>query len=128
MGTILYRNNNYTNPVVDVVYCAADSSTVYVVNGFEPPTDGYITSITSCPAATLEPTSTPQPTTYDVYTVCSDLVTRYYVDHYTSNFNFSIVNGVCCSKDATNVNMDYINTNYPSATYQTIINTECICN
>jgi hypothetical protein len=128
VGTVVYRNNNYTNPVVGIVYCAADSSTVYVVNGFEPPTDGYITSITSCPAATLEPTPIPQPTTYDIYTVCADLVTRYYVDYYTSNFNFAIVNGVCCSKDVTNVTLDYINTNYPSATYQTINNTQCVCN
>jgi len=127
IGTILYRNNNYTNAVTPTVYCAVDSETVYVV-GTPSNTDGEITSITSCPAATLEPTPIPEPTTFDVYTVCSDLVTRYYVDHYTSNFNFSIVNGVCCSKDATNVSMDYINTNYPSATYQTIINTQCICN
>ena len=128
VGTVVYRNNNYTNPVVGIVYCAADSSTVYVVNGFEPPTDGYITSITSCPTATLEPTPIPQPTTYDIYTVCADLVTRYYVDYYTSNFNIAIVNGVCCSKDFTNVTLDYINTNYPSATYQTINNTQCVCN
>jgi hypothetical protein len=72
VGTILYRFNNYTSPIVDVVYCAADSSTVYVVNGFEPPTDGYITSITSCPTATLEPTPIPEPTAYTEYYNCPD--------------------------------------------------------
>jgi hypothetical protein len=71
VGTILYRNNNYTNAVTPTVYCAADSETVYVV-GTPSNTDGEITSITSCPAATLEPTPIPEPTAYTEYYNCSD--------------------------------------------------------
>lgn len=126
IGTILYRNNNYTNPVVPTVYCLVDSSTIYVV-GTPSPTDGYITSITSCPTPTPVPTATPIPSTYDVYERC-DLTAVYYVDYSSGNLQNVTINGVCCSKIASNVDSDYINTNYSSATYfSTYTNVNCPC-
>jgi hypothetical protein len=129
VGTVVYRNNNYTNPVVGIVYCAADSSTVYVVNGFEPPTDGYITSITSCPAATLEPTPIPEPTAYDVYEKCTLDGTLYYINYNSSNLNILTINNFCCSRVATNVSPETIASSYSSAVYfSTFTNSICDCN
>jgi hypothetical protein len=60
VGTILYLNSNYTNPIVPSVWCKLDSNTVYVV-GTPSPEDGYITAIEACPTST--PTPTPTATT-----------------------------------------------------------------
>jgi hypothetical protein len=128
VGTVVFRNNNYTNPVVDVVYCAVDSSTVYVVNGFEPPTEGSITSITSCPAATLEPTPIPQPTTFDVYEKCSLDGTKYHVDYNVSNLIQVTINGFCCFRIDSNVSSENMTANHNSSIYfSSFTNANCIC-
>lgn len=128
IGTILYGNNNYTNPVVPTVYCALNSSTVYVV-GVESPTDGYITSITSCPVATLEPTPIPEPTTFDVYQKCSLDGTLYYINYNVNNLSELTINDFCCTELVSNVTSEYIGANYSSAIYfNTYTNSVCECN
>jgi hypothetical protein len=127
VGTIVYRNNNYTNPVTPTVYCAADSETVYVV-GTPSNTDGEITSITSCPAATLEPTPIPEPTTFDVYTKCSLDGTKYHVDYNVSNLIQVTINGFCCSRIDSNVTSEDMLANHSSSVYfSSFTNANCIC-
>jgi hypothetical protein len=124
--TILYRNNNYTNPVVPTVYCLVDSSTIYVV-GTPSPQDGEITGIVACPTPTPVPTSTPVPSTYDVYERC-DLTAIYYVDYSAGNLSFVTINSECCSRIVSNVDSAYIAANYPSAIYfSTFTNAICPC-
>jgi hypothetical protein len=125
LGTILYRNNNYTNPVIATVYCAVDNATIYVV-GSPSVQNGEITSITACATPTPLPTSTPTPQTYDVYQSCGQPYT-YYVNYSPSNITIALVGGDCSSQIITNVDIDYINENYPTATLQTINNTTCSC-
>ena len=128
VNTILYRNNNYTNPVTPTVYCAADSSTVYVV-GTPSDTDGQITEITSCPAATLEPTPIPEPTTYDVYEKCTLDGTLYYINYNETNLAILSINNFCCSRVVTNLSPETIATNYSSAIYfSNYVNAVCDCN
>jgi hypothetical protein len=127
VNTILYRNNNYTNPVTPTVYCAADSSTVYVV-GTPSDTDGQITEITSCPTATLEPTPIPQPTTYDVYTKCNLDGTKYHVDYNVSNLTQVTINGFCCYRIDSNVTPENMVANHNSSIYfSSFTNANCIC-
>jgi hypothetical protein len=126
IGTILYRNNNYTNPVIPTVYCLVDSSTIYVV-GTPSPQDGEITGIVACPTPTPVPTSTPVPSTYDVYERC-DLTAIYYVDYNAGNLSFVTINSECCSRIVSNVDSAYIAANYPSAIYfSTFTNVTCPC-
>jgi hypothetical protein len=126
IGTILYRNNNYTNPVVPTVYCLVDSSTIYVV-GTPSPQDGEITGIVACPTPTPVPTSTPVPSQYDVYERC-DLTAIYYVDYNAGNLSFVTINSECCSRIDQNVDSAYIASNYPSAIYfSTFTNVTCPC-
>lgn len=126
IGTILYRNNNYTNPVIPIVYCLVDSSTIYVV-GTPSPQDGEITGIVACPTPTPVPTSTPVPSTYDVYERC-DLTAIYYVDYNAGNLSFVTINSECCSRIVSNVDSAYIAANYPSAIYfASFTNVICPC-
>ena len=127
MGTILYRNNNYTNAVTPTVYCAADSETVYVV-GTPSNTDGEITSITSCPVATLEPTPIPEPTTFDVYEKCNLDGTKYHVDYNVSNLTQVTINGFCCFRIDSNVTPENMTANHNSSIYfSSFTNANCIC-
>ena len=128
VGTQLYINNDYTTPVVPTVYCALDSSTVYVVGT---PADDYgeITEITSCPAATLEPTPIPEPTTYDVYEKCSLDGTKYHVDYNVSNLTQVTINGFCCYRIDSNVTPENMVANHNSSIYfSSFTNANCICN
>lgn len=71
VGTILYETASISNPIIPIMYLQYEfDDTVYVV-GTPSPEDGYITSITSCPAPTPTPTptSTPPPTVYE-FTGC----------------------------------------------------------
>jgi hypothetical protein len=60
VGTILYLNSNYTNPVQPITYLKQYDNQVYVV-GLESIEDGTITSIIACPTATPTPTPTATP-------------------------------------------------------------------
>ena len=126
IGTVLYRNNNYTNPVIPTVYCLVDSSTIYVV-GTPSPQNGEITGIVACPTPTPVPTSTPVPSTYDVYERC-DFAAIYYVDYSSGNLTTVTINSECCSRIDTNKDSAYIATNYPSAIYfASFTNVTCPC-
>jgi hypothetical protein len=127
VGTILYETAGPSSPIVPIMYLQYEfDDTVYVV-GTPSPEDGYITSITSCPAPTPTPTPTPVTATYDVYLECGGL-TYYYVDYSPSNTFHSTINSVCCEKVDSNVNAAYIATYYGSAIYQSsITNDNCEC-
>jgi hypothetical protein len=126
IGTILYRNNNYTNPVSPTVYCAVDSATIYVV-GSPSSIDGEITATTACPTPTPVPTSTPGPANDDIYERC-DFSTIYYVDYNASNLSYVTIDFECCYRIVSNVDSDYVSSNYPGAIYRaSFTNTICAC-
>jgi hypothetical protein len=69
VGTILYLNSNYTNPVQPITYLKQYDNQVYVV-GIESIEDGTVTEIVACPTATPTPTPTPTPGPLTTYTGC----------------------------------------------------------
>jgi hypothetical protein len=79
---------------------------------YNDPTCGY-----EQPTPTPTPTSTPEPppTTYDVYQGCTNSFNYYFVYYSSGNSYHSTINEECCYKIDTNVDLEYINTNYGSA-------------
>jgi hypothetical protein len=128
VGTILYETAGLSTPIVPTVYLKYEfDNTVYVV-GTPSPTDGYITSITSCPSPTPTPSPTPVTATFDVYESCPNPLTYYYVDYSPSNTFHATINSECCEKRDSNVDLSYIAIYYGSAIYQpSITNDNCSC-
>jgi hypothetical protein len=67
------------------------------------------------PTATPTPTPLPENVLYDVYQSCPNPFNYYYVNYSSGNQFQATVNGVCCQKVDTNVNLEYINATYGSA-------------